>query len=289
MQQAPPRDPWDIDPRPVDVLVIGSQVAYGTVGNPAVIGGLVAAGRRTVAVPTTLLSVLPHHDPVHFHGIDDAWLAATLDDLDARGFTDRLGAITIGYLASPAQAEIIGAWLGRLRERAPGVVTVLDPAMGDHDVGVYTDPAVAPAYVEHLVPLADWLTPNVFELGMLTGVDPGRAASPDAEPDDAASPSAALVAAARRLRASGCGRVVVTGLGLADADAREVGLLVCDADGERELRHPRVTTGVKGAGDVFVARLVAGLLDEVPADDAARSAAHAVASTLGGLVLPEQH
>src|SRR5699024_6494812 len=51
------------------------------------------------------------------------------------------------------------------------VQLIVDPAMGDDDVGMYTDPDVAAAYGTHLVPMATGLTPNRFELTLLAGSD----------------------------------------------------------------------------------------------------------------------
>lgn len=47
---------------------------------------------------------------------------------------------------------------------------MIDPVIGDHDHGVYVDPGLVDAYRRDLLPLADGLTPNGFELAHLTGL-----------------------------------------------------------------------------------------------------------------------
>src|SRR5699024_9054379 len=46
---------WEMDTRPVEVVVISSQVAYGAVGNTATARVLTEARHRCVQVPTVLL------------------------------------------------------------------------------------------------------------------------------------------------------------------------------------------------------------------------------------------
>ena len=45
---------------------------------------------------------------------------------------------------------------------------MLDPVLGDAGK-LYVDPAIAVAMQEKLLPLADLMTPNAFELGWLSG------------------------------------------------------------------------------------------------------------------------
>ena len=118
---------------------------------------------------------------------------------------------------------------------------------------------MAEAIREILVPRADLLAPNVFELERLTGAK-------------VRGPSDAFAAAAA-LRARGPARVVVTGLH--DDDGRMVSALV-DGAGAWRASVPRIALGRRpdGAGDLLAAVLLARLLDGAPAPDAL---AHAMA------------
>ena len=113
------------------------------------------------------------------------------------------------------------------------------------------NPAPARKLPARLLRRVHTLTPNESEAHALTGL---------LEP----------VAAARALRRSGCGNVVIT-LG-----AR--GALVCDASGERWVRAPRVKpVDTVGAGDCFSAWLAVGIAGRIELGLAAEWAVRAAA------------
>jgi pyridoxine kinase len=136
---------------------------------------------------------------------------------------------------------------------------VVDPILGDAPGGLYVRPDVAEAVAARLVPLADWITPNLWELGHLTGGD------------IADTPGA--IAGARRLGKP----ALVTS---APAGDGETGILFVDAQTGTLFAHPRLSTAPNGTGDLVTASFGAGL-DEglaplAAAERAARAAAEAV-------------
>lgn len=258
-----------MDRRPVEVVVISSQVAYGAVGNTASARVLTEAGHRCVQLPTVLLGTLPHYPVLHGGPVPDEWLAGMLDDLLTLDALASLRFVLVGYLAHPGQAAIIADWFGRLRDAVPGVELVVDPAMGDDDVGLYTDPAVAASYGEHLVPLATGLTPNRFELGLLTA-DAPRASGIDG-----------VFEAAAGLVRPGVWVVVTSATG---GDASTVANAIVTADGISTVQeHERLPTAAKGAGDIFAATIVASLLDGAELADATARAGEAVTRAIAAL------
>jgi pyridoxine kinase len=58
-----------------------------------------------------------------------------------------------------------------MRELNPLIVYICDPILGDDPEGLYVDAAAAAVVRDTLVPLADILTPNRFELGWLARAD----------------------------------------------------------------------------------------------------------------------
>lgn len=254
----------ELDDRPLDAIVIGSQLAYGSVGAGPVERVLTAAGYRVALVPTTLLGSLPHYDTVHGGPIPDAWLEGFLSDLCRREVVGRLRTVVVGYLSSPEQAAIIGRWIDRLRETLPALTLIVDPAMGDDDVGLYTDPAVAGAYQAELLPRATGITPNLYELELLTNA---RANSVE----EARAIASGLLGGPLHW-------VIVTSVDRLDED--RVSTLVLDAQGAQVTTSPRVLSRAKGAGDLFVAILVRELLAHEGLAPAATHAAAAVGQAL---------
>lgn len=154
------RDRWELDLRPADVLLIGSQLAYGSEGTNASAPVLTGSGLRVSLVPTILLSNLPHHRSVHSVAIPPEWLGQVLSDLAALTVTDEIDTVSTGYFADPQQVEVVAGFLAGLVQRRPQLRVVVDPTLGDDDVGAYTDPRVAASLREHLLPLATGLTPQ---------------------------------------------------------------------------------------------------------------------------------
>jgi len=254
------RDRWELDRRPAEVLLIGSQVAFGSVGMNGVLPML--AGSRVVPLPTIVLGNLPHYPSVHAQPMPADWLTGTLEDLTALGVLDEIDSVCTGYFASPDQVAAVADALEPLITRRPGLRVLVDPTLGDADVGLYTDPAVAPALRERMLPLATGIVPNRFELGLLSG-DDGQ----DAE------------AAARALFGPRTRWAVISG-GSA-AGGRTLTDLVVTGDGAQRLEHPLIPTTVKGTGDAFAGALLAALRRGEPVTDAVAGAASAVRALLG--------
>lgn len=257
----------ELDQRPVKVVVIGSQLVYGAVGNNTVARMIEAAGHRCVQVPTVQLSNLPHYPSVGGGVISDQWLGEFLDDLLAREVLAATEYVFVGYLGQASQARIIAQWLDRAREQYPQLKLILDPAMGDRDVGLYTRPEVAQAYDEHLVDQAWLLTPNAFELELLSG---------EAVVDEQDAANGALDLIER-----GCTHVLVTSAPTGDQGLIGT-LLALDAETFEQVDTALVASTAKGAGDCFVGLLIGQLLAGSPLLEAMDKAVGDTAAALSG-------
>lgn len=249
---------WELDARPADVLLIGSQVAFGSVGMNGVLPQLSDA--RVVPLPTIVLGNLPHYPSVHAAPLPADWLHDVIGDLDALGVLDEIDSVCTGYFSAPEQVIAVADALQPVLTRRPELRMLVDPTLGDADVGFYTDPAVAPALREQLLPLATGIVPNRFELRTLSD-----------ETDDPA-------AAARALFGERTEWAVVSG-GAVSGGESLVDLLVT-RDGARRLPHPLIPTTVKGTGDAFAGALLAALRRGADVPDAVDAAAAAVRALL---------
>lgn len=257
------RERWELDSRPVDVIAIGSQVVYGTVGLSASVPVLTELGLKVAALPTAMLSNLPHYPQVHAADLSGPWVADALHDLTALGIADEVSTVYTGYFAGPAQVIAVAGWLRVLLERRPRLRVVVDPTLGDYDVGAYTDPEVASALRKELLPLATGIVPNLFELQHLLESSPERD-----------QPVDQIIKDARRLLSGRCQWVVATGL---EGQDRQHGAdLVVTADEVAAFGYERLDVRVKGTGDVMAASIVAGLHQGLDIADSVEQAGTAV-------------
>ena len=123
-------------------------------------------------MPTVVFGNTPHYPTMHGGPLPLEWFQGLLDDLEAREAATRARRVLIGYLGSPEQGIALAQWLRRMQRINPGLRVQIDPVIGDHDYGTYTDPALLPVWRDHLLPLAEGLCPNHFELGKLAGRSP---------------------------------------------------------------------------------------------------------------------
>lgn len=240
-------------------LILSSFVAASRIGGAAQQYVLAAHKIDPVLVPTVMLG----RNPARGSGSQPtppALFARMLADVEADALFGLVDLVITGHFSSAEQVEIAAAALGRIQaasERAP--VVLVDPILGDDPDGLYVKPEVAEAVENQLIPLADWITPNVWELRHLTGAKIGDAAS--------------AAAAARSLGKP----ALVTSAPAADG---ETGLLFVDADGATLFAHPRLPKAPNGTGDLvaasFGAGLVEGLAPLAAAERAARAASEAV-------------
>lgn len=152
------------------VVSIQSQVAYGHVGNSAAAWPMRACGVEVVEVPTTLLSNHPHYPTMRGRLLDASLVAELLEGLAERGLHERAAVILSGFMGRAETASAVAAFVRRAKAANPRLLYACDPVMGDADLGFFADAPLREAFARELVPLADLVLPNAFELGALSGV-----------------------------------------------------------------------------------------------------------------------
>lgn len=153
------------------VLAVSSQVVYGPVGNSAAIPAMEKLGLGVLGLPTVLLSNHPGHGAPVRQAISADTMEGMLESLAGHGWLDGLAGVMTGYFIDPAQVEVAAEAVARLKEANSGLVYLCDPIVGDDVPGPYVPEEVADALRSRLLPLADVIAPNRFELAWLSGVD----------------------------------------------------------------------------------------------------------------------
>ncbi|NGM12932.1 pyridoxal kinase PdxY [Verrucosispora sioxanthis] len=227
------------------ILSIQSSVAYGHVGNSAAVFPLQRLGHEVWPVLT-----------VHFsnHTGYGAWRGPLLAPTDVAeviaGIADRgvLGdadAVLSGYQGDPAMGAVILDAVTLVKTANPDALYCCDPVMGDVGRGMFVRPGIPEYLRDVVVPRADIVTPNQFELEFLAG-------RPTNTIDD-------LLAAVDAVRATGPRHVLVTSVlhGDLPADTLEV-VAVSDA-GAWAVTTPLLPITPNGGGDVTAALYLAHL------------------------------
>jgi pyridoxine kinase len=218
-------------------------------------------GHEVLSLPTMLLSNRPGYGALAGDRINAAKLDAILDAALANGWLADVDAILTGYIPAAEHAVLCGRWIARVKALNPAAVYLCDPIIGDEPAGVYIEEAAAHAIRDRLVPLADILTPNRFELGWLA--------------DHPIPDAAAAVKAAHALSRPA---VIVTSAP-ADAPDRIANLLVEGREAAATM-SARETVWAHGTGDFFAANLLAHKLNGLSNRDALRAAAAAMTMIL---------
>jgi pyridoxine kinase len=159
------------------VLTISSEVAAGPVGNSAIVPALLALGVTPVSLSTVLLSNHPGHGKPEGMAVPAETLTAILRRIAALRFIGKDTIVLTGYFANLQQVEAVADFLAN----HPYAYYLCDPVTGD-DGALYVKEEIAAAIRGRLIPLANGLCPNAFELQWLAGMrvsdfDTARAAA----------------------------------------------------------------------------------------------------------------
>jgi pyridoxine kinase len=230
------------------ILMISSYVARDPVGLTASAPPLQANGVEVTGLPTVVLSNHPIRAHIAGLRLDPALLDAMVSALADNGWLATFDAVFSGYLPSRAHVEVVASTVTRMRALKPEMLFVCDPIFGDDPGGLYIDVAAAAAIRDHLVPLADVLTPNRFELSWLTNID-------------VRSPGDARVA----IEALGCPIVAGTSIPFGDAQLATV----MTAGRQTFMGHVEKWPDVPhGTGDVFAGCLTARFMSKTSPEQA---------------------
>jgi pyridoxine kinase len=223
----------------MNVISIQSHVAYGHVGNATAVFALQRLGLEVWPVHTVQFS--NHTGYPEFQGqvFSAGDIAKLIDGLEARGALARCDALLTGYIGDPALGAVILDAARRIRAANPRALWACDPVMGDDGKGLFVRAGIPEFMAEQALPAADILTPNRFELEILSGTKPRGLQE--------------VRAAAASLLQRGPKVVLVTSLAAEGNDVGEMEMLAVTAEGVWRVAAPRLPFAPNGAGDAVAA------------------------------------
>jgi len=230
----------------VKILSIQSAVAYGHVGNSAAVFPLQRIGVEVLPVYTVNFSNHTGYGAWRGPLIPPEDVREVVTGIEERGAFPAIDAVLSGYQGSEGIGDVVIDAVARVKAANPSAIYACDPVMGNAKSGCFVAPAIPVLLREKVVPVADIITPNQFELGFLT----------ETEPDTIES----TLASADLAREMGPRTVLVTSVERPDREPDTIEMMVVDDAGAWIVQTPLLPMKANGSGDVTAALFTAHYL-----------------------------
>ncbi|MET9274654.1 pyridoxal kinase PdxY [Kribbella sp. NPDC003557] len=225
------------------ILSIQSAVAYGHVGNSAAVFPLQRIGVEVLPVYTVNFSNHTGYGAWRGPLISPDDVREVLLGIEERGVLPQIDVVLSGYQGGEGIADVILEAVKRVKAANPAAVYSCDPVMGNAKSGCFVAPAIPVLLRDRVVPAADIITPNQFELGFLTGTEPDTLES--------------TLASVELVRATGPRTVLVTSVERPDREDGTIEMLAVDDSGAWLVQTPHIPMKANGSGDVTAALFTA--------------------------------
>lgn len=257
---------WSVDTMAaMQILSIQSHVAFGYAGNSAAVFPIQRLGHEVWPVLTVNFSNHTGYGAWRGPVQSATDVAEVITGIDERGALSTISAVLSGYQGDPAVGAVILDAAQRVRAANPGALYCCDPVMGDVGRGMFVRPGIPELIRDRVVPAADVITPNHFELNFLAGVE-------------ATHTLPEVRDAIEVVRASGPSNVLVTSV--ITTDPRTLDLVGVSDEGAWVVTTPLLPITPNGCGDVTAAIYLSHLLSTGSTPEALRRTANTMFAIL---------
>ncbi len=241
------------------ILSIQSHVAYGYVGNTAATFPLQRLGHDVWAVNTVEFSNHTGYGSWTGRILGAELVRELVRGLQERGVLGTCRAVLSGYLGDAEVGRAIIEAVAIVRKESPKALYCCDPVMGDYGRGFFVKEGIPDTIRQEVIPCADIVTPNLFELETLSGMKVSNA-------EDARR-------AIDLVHGKGPKVVLVTSYRGAESAADHIDMLVSDGNGLYRIRTPELSIdpAPNGAGDLTAAIFLSRYLETGDARSALES------------------
>jgi pyridoxine kinase len=223
----------------MNILSIQSSVAYGHVGNSSAVFPMQRLGCEVWAIHTVQFSNHTGYGAWKGRVYDGPMVDELVEGIAERGVLSRCDGVLSGYMGSADIGNAILSAVARVRAANPSATYCCDPVIGDVGRGIFVRPGIAEFMRDKAVPAADVITPNQFELELLSGIEVRDLAS--------------MRRAVARVHAIGPMVILVTSMATNETPADAIDLAASDGRSIWRVRTPRLDLNVNGAGDAIAA------------------------------------
>lgn len=221
------------------ILSIQSHVAYGHVGNSASVFPMQRLGVEVWPVHTVNFSNHTGYGAWRGPLMDPADVADVVTGIGEREALAQVDAVLSGYQGGEGIGATILDAVAAVKAANPSALYACDPVMGNSTSGCFVHESIPVLLRERVVPHADIITPNQFELGFLTGTEPHTLEETLASIDAA--------------RAMGPSTVLVTSVLRPDRPEGTIEMIAAHDEEAWIVQTPHLPIKANGSGDVTAA------------------------------------
>ncbi len=230
----------------MSILSIQSSVAYGHVGNSAAVFPLQRIGEEVMPVFTVHFSNHTGYGSWRGSMFTAEQVVEVVTGIAERGGLDDVTAVLSGYQGGVDIGGAILESVAMVKERSPEAIYACDPVMGNAKSGCFVKPEIPVLLREEIVPNADLITPNQFELGFLTNTEPHTLEE--------------TLESADLAREMGPSAVLVTSVLRPDRPTDTIEMVAATDEGAWVVQTPHLPLKCNGSGDVTAALFTAHLV-----------------------------
>ena len=235
----------------MNILSIQSWVAFGHVGNAAAAFPMQRLGHEVWALNTVQFSNHTGYGAWTGQVFTGDAIRDLMRGITNRGVLPRCDGVLSGYMGAADIGAAILAAVADVKAANPRALYCCDPVIGDVGRGIFVQSGIPEMIRDKVVPCADIITPNHFELEYLAD----RTVRSDTD----------LANALDVLHGRGPATIVVTSFQGEATPKDFIDLVVSEGGSRWRVRTPHLPLSPNGAGDAIAALFFAHRLNGDPA------------------------
>ncbi|MDR0488623.1 MAG: pyridoxal kinase PdxY [Propionibacteriaceae bacterium] len=252
------------------IMSIQSSVAFGHVGNSVAGFTLMRMGVETYPVVTVHYSNTTSYGSWKGPVLSSKDVMDVVTGVDERGALAEVDGVLSGFQGSESMGETILSAVELIKIRNPEAIYCCDPVMGDVGRGMFVAPGIPEFLRDRVVPYADIVTPNQYELDFLT--------------ESETTSTKDLLCAVDQMISKGPSTILVTSAIADDTPENSISMLAATRDEAWLISTPLLDQVFTGSGDMTSAVFFAHFLESSRLDFALEKTASVIYSVLEATV-----